>query len=139
MIEAGRRAEFEQITIRVSPGAGHTIQRHFRGFHPVEAWNPDVNIYQLEGRIEVCVDLAGVQPESVEVHVTAEQLSIRGIRQAPDPRPQCDQPMRIIAMEIDHGPFCRTIRIPDRINYNGVRTEYVNGMLWIRLPMRTHA
>lgn len=135
MLKTGR-PEQDSERVWVSRTITQIMSRQFAQFQTTEAWRPDVNVYQLEGRIEICVDLAGVVPESIEVHVTSEQVIIRGIRHAPDPRAQSHQPMRIVAMEIDHGPFNRVINIPDRVDYGGVRTEYIKGLLWVRLPLR---
>ena len=39
-------------------------------------------------------------------------------------------------MEIDHGSFCRTIRLPVQVDLGRVESTYDNGLLWIRLTLR---
>lgn len=103
-------------------------------FQPAEAWTPPVNVYQLNGDFVVCVDLSGVEPESIEVTVSPGVLTIRGLRETPDPRVKSNQSMRIMSMEIDHGPFCRHVRLPDDVDIKSAATDYHKGLLWIRLP-----
>ena len=109
----------------------------FSRFCAAEAWSPAVNVYQLKGRLEVCVDLAGIDREAIDVRVEPRRLTVRGVRAAPDPPTHDDDsPMRIVTMEIDYGPFCRSITIPDRVDLRKVESAYRDGMLWITLPLK---
>lgn len=109
----------------------------FSRFCAAEAWAPSVNVYQLKGRLEVCVDLAGIDREVIDVRVEPGTLLVRGVRAAPDPPThQEDTPLRIVTMEIDYGPFCRTIPIPDHVDLRRVESAYREGMLWITLPLK---
>ena len=128
------------------PGGTHASMRvvinelwqwHSGEFCPVETWQPAINVYQLEDRLEICVDLAGIDPRNLELHVERERLMIRGVRAAPDPR-RSPQPMRIISMEINHGPFCRIIDLPAPVDGGRVSTNYHNGLLMIRIPLAAH-
>ena len=135
MIKTAPHDEFEQMARRLTKLTDELLQGHFGEFCPIGTWQPAVNIYRLERQLEVCMDLAGINPQSVEVHVEPGRLTIRGHRPSPEP----DHPhahMRILAMEIDHGPFSRVVQIPEHVQLARVRTEYVDGMLWIRLPLR---
>lgn len=123
---------------------GQTFYQSFSRFSSTEAWSPAVNIYQLADRIEIAVDLAGIEREQIDVTVEPGRLLIRGHRPAPDPQglagdaegSEGDQPMRILTMEIDYGPFSRVIAIPEQADLSRVSSEYREGMLWITLPMR---
>lgn len=109
----------------------------FSRFSAAEAWAPAVNVYQLKGRLEICVDLAGIERDAIDVRVEPGRVSIRGVRPAPDPPAYQDEtPLRILSMEIDYGPFCRTITIPDHVDLNRVESAYREGMLWITLPLK---
>lgn len=101
---------------------------------PGEHWAPAINLYQLEDRLELCVDLAGIEPGSLEIRLEGDRLLLRGVRPAPDPRSH-PQPMRIVTMEIDHGPFCRVIPLPVPVDTSRVSTRYQAGLLWISLPV----
>ena len=107
--------------------AAHT--RFFR-YSPPDAWQPPTNLYETEEGYVVCVDLAGVNREEIDVEVRQNILMIHGQRESP--RPQSSSKVHL--MEIDHGNFSRTITIPSSVDTDGIRARYVDGYLWIELP-----
>ena len=115
---------------------GCTIGGGPRG-RSVEAWAPAVNVYQLPGRLQVCVELAGVEPDQIDVRVEPGLLRITGARPAPDPRPEerAGGPMRILDMEIDAGMFQREVRLPADVDLSRVESRYEQGLLHVTLPM----
>lgn len=113
-------------------GASHS---HFGEFCPVDSWAPAINLYRLRQRLDVCVDLAGVEPGSIAVRVEVGRLVIQGVRMAPQPPARSRGVMCIVLMEIDHGPFCRTIPLPQRVDATRVQIQYAKGLLWVRLPL----
>ena len=133
MIKTGVRDEFEQVESQINWTINRIWSRHFGAFQAVETWTPAINVYQLSNGIDVCVDLSGIEPRSIEVQLSQGRLTISGVRHAPDPRSEVGQSMRIVSMEIDHGPFSRTIQLPETIDLATARTEYVQGLLWIRM------
>ena len=50
-----------------------------------------------------------------------------------------EEPIQIVAMEIDSGIFSREISLPTDVEPEAVRAEYKEGFLWIYLPFRTQA
>ncbi len=113
---------------------GEVVQRAAQGrffrFSPPDAWQPATNLYETEDRYVVCVDLAGVSREEIDVEVRQELLVIRGQRESP--RPQSKSKVHL--MEIDHGNFRRTINIPSVVDRENIRARYVDGYLWVELP-----
>ena len=112
------------------------MHRNFGHCSTSEAWAPAVNVYQLQGRLEVCVDLAGVNRDALEVRVEPGRLTLRGMRPAPEPADRAQGPMRIVCMEIDYGPFRREIMLPPEIVLEEVTSNYDRGLLWITLPIK---
>lgn len=138
MIGSARRHEPGQPTGRDVGPPGQPSGSHFREFCPVDSWSPAVNLYHLRERVDVCVDLAGVKPQSITVEIEMNRLVIRGVRAAPQPPARSGDVMRIVTMEIDHGPFCRTVSLPESLSSGRrvpVRVEYSQGLLWVRIPM----
>ncbi len=78
--------------------------------------------------------------QKIDVHVEPGRLTIRGEREAP--QPPTDEPagrssaVRIVMMEIDHGPFCRQITLPEQADLARVESRYDRGMLWVHIPLR---
>jgi HSP20 family molecular chaperone IbpA len=109
-------------------------------------WRPQVNVFQCASCFRVCVELAGLDDDTVEVEVGPGKLRISGYREAPEPLlqhestyPPTAKPVRVITMEIDHGRFQRDVDIPDGYDYRNVTTEWENGLLWILMPRLAHA
>lgn len=131
-----RRNRSDILSTQLNELLRQMMSHSFGHFSPTEAWAPGINIYQLKGRLEVCVDLAGVDKRSVDVQVSMGRLLIRGMRAAPEPpRNDDEQAMRILNMEIDYGPFRREINLPPNVVLDRVESRYVDGLLWITLPV----
>ena len=100
------------------------------------AWRPAINAYRCEDCIRVCVDLAGVDRSDIDLVIANQHLSIRGVRDVPEPGDEARRPTQMIAMEIDYGPFERELRLPAEVNVKKVHAEQKNGLLWIHLPLK---
>src|SRR5262245_41254760 len=108
---------------------------HFSALHPSDAtWRPAVNVYAYADRMEVCVDLAGVDKREIRVDVEARRLSVSGHRTFPEN--DCEGPgcARILIMEIADGRFERTLEFTEEIDTERVEARQENGWLWIILP-----
>jgi len=79
----------------------------------------------------VMVELAGVNREEIEVTVDRDTLTLRGSR-GNTRSGQARQ--RYYIMEINVGPFERTLDLPVKVNTEGVTAEYDNGFLRVTLP-----
>tara|TARA_R110002096_G_scaffold292704_7_gene487159 strand:- start:2883 stop:3266 length:384 start_codon:yes stop_codon:yes gene_type:complete len=108
---------------------------HFSGFQSIQGWTPDINAYRYDDRIEVWVDLSGVEKSDIHVDVLLDRLRISGERKPPLPtRDTSSQCRRVLAMEIESGHFGREFELPDEIDRNRVTAKQENGLLWIILP-----
>lgn len=131
------RSNFGQLARRLDRAVEQLIQRQVSHFSPTETWVPAINAYRLADRIEVCVDLAGVAKDSIDVQARPGQLCIRGLRQPPQPPHESHEPIQILAMEIDHGPFERVVRLPRGVDVRRISAAAEEGLLWIRLPLKS--
>lgn len=132
-------SSFGHLARRLDRAVERMVRGQFSHFSPTECWVPAINAYRLSDRIEVCVDLAGVRKDSVTVHAEAAQLTIRGLRQPPQPHHEASESIQILAMEIDHGPFERIVRLPAGVDVQNISAKTETGLLWIRLPLRESA
>jgi HSP20 family protein len=117
---------------------------HFSHFQdPQPVWRPAVNIFQCDNSLRVCLELAGIDPEQVDVEVQPGRLLVRGYRNPPEPAimkaHEQTAPMRVLAMEINYGAFAREIPLPLDLELERIQTEWSDAMLWIVLPRRAHA
>jgi HSP20 family protein len=109
----------------------------YYGFISNENWTPNVNLYETDSAYCVCVDLAGVDKDKIEVDVVDGRLRLRGNRAVPICVTECPGArMRMHLMEIDHGSFARDVELPDNVHQDQISAKYVDGMLWIELPKK---
>ena len=112
------------------------VQKGF--FYPGETWQPSVNLYETARSYLVCVDLAGVDKDKIDVEVADHRLKLRGARDVPsyDALNSADpnEKVRIHLMEIDHGGFSREVELPMDADRRKISATYRNGMLWIEIP-----
>lgn len=135
MIKTARREPSSAAVEKLRQWSLQSVTRKY-GYCPVETWAPAVNLYQLEDRVEVCIDLAGVDAKAIDVQLEAGRLTITGVRATPEPTREAGETIRIVAMEIDHGQFCRVIALPEQVDIRKAESEYRAGLLWVRIPMR---
>lgn len=131
-----RSIRFTRIVSKTDQVAAQLQALHFAGFHPlVEVWQPAVNVYAYQDRLEVCMDLAGVRKQDIIVDVEPRRLTVRGHRESPEQgcaHPPCG---RILMMEIVEGAFQRILEFPVTVNTEEVQARQENGWLWITLPL----
>ena len=112
------------------------MQKGFYTFAPGETWTPNVNLYETATAYMVCIDLAGVDKEKIDVEVADHRLRLKGARAVPccwdDHNPQ--EKVRVHLMEIDHGAFTREVEIPSDSDRQNIKANYRNGLLWIEIP-----
>lgn len=115
------------------------LQRlHFAEYRSAgDNWCPAVNAVQYRDRIEICVDLAGVDREHVHVSMDQRSLRIRGERAAPHAQCAASAGCRVLMMEIDDGPFERILPLPKDQDFDPDRViaRQEKGLLWITIPI----
>ena len=99
-------------------------------------WEPEINAYRCERCIRICVDLAGVERSQIDLVVEPQRVLIRGERELPEPSHEEGRAVRLLAMEIDYGPFEREVLLPVEVEINEASAEQRNGLLWISLPIK---
>ncbi len=111
----------------------HTL--HFDTFCPPAFWRPAVNMFYTHQSVEICIDLAGVDEGSLDVQVQEQQLIIKGVRLSPEPSAGCDENLqfRVLAMEIENGPFYRSLPLPYPVQVESLRKQSEAGFFWIKI------
>ncbi len=89
-----------------------------------------VDVYQTPDSIVVKALVAGVQPQTIDISLTREMLTISGIRA--DEREVEDD--NYFQRELYWGAFSRTILLPEEIDVDRAEASEKHGILMIRLP-----
>jgi HSP20 family protein len=93
------------------------------------SWHPSADVYRTPDGWLVKFDLAGVQPQDIEVQARGQSLRVRGTR-----RDACvTEGCRFHRMEIAYNHFERTVELPCNLETAAVATEYRDGMLLVRI------
>jgi HSP20 family protein len=129
----------------VNPQVAKMMEQLTKGYYnflPSEVWTPNVNLYETESAYSVCVDLAGVDKDKIDITVNEQRLTLRGQRLMPQCPATAGQEQqepsrpRVHLMEIDHGAFAREVELPRDVVTERINARYVDGMLWIELPKK---
>ena len=103
------------------------------------SWQPAINVYRCSECLVICVDLAGVDRQRIDLQLEGRRLVIRGYRTPPEPEGKAHKPVQVLLMEIDYGEFERAVLLPADIAPERVTAEQRNGLLWVYVPFRPAA
>ncbi len=92
-------------------------------------WYPGVDVYEIEMGIIVVVELPGVKKENLDITLEDDYLVIKGTRYEP-----VYYFLKCHHREILYGKFKRSIRLPRKVDGEGVKAELKEGFLLAYLP-----
>ncbi|MBD3400511.1 MAG: Hsp20 family protein [Candidatus Coatesbacteria bacterium] len=111
----------------------HILYRHGDGWsseHPF----PALDVIELADGYLVLVELAGMEPDEVEVTVHERWLIITGDRRPVLP----NRARKLLRMEMTHGPFRRELQLPVDADTDSVSAGWKQGLLQISIPRRNY-
>jgi HSP20 family protein len=98
------------------------------------SWNPLIDVYETPEEIVVVAEIPGVNPAAVDLAVTGNVMTLRGVKETADlPEPA------VLLRERRLGSFNRQITLPDQVDFDRAHAEANHGVLKVRLPKRTAA
>lgn len=129
------REEPTRVPLQGSSGERHA---HITPRHQGEAWQQAeeptgelaVDVYQTPDAIVIKAFIAGVQPNSVDISLTREMVTISGSRQD---EKEVDEE-HYYQRELYWGSFSRTILLPEEVDVDLAEATERHGILMIRLP-----
>lgn len=92
-------------------------------------WRPLTDVYETESEFVIRMDVAGMDPNDIEVSLHGRILNIRGVRRDPVRGGH----KHYHKMEINLGAFERNIEVPHHIGISSVGAQYENGFLVVKL------
>lgn len=98
-------------------------------------WFSAADVYETASAIIVCIDISGMEPETISVTAEESRVTVSG-RRGYEPQ---DMVSRIHQLEIERGFFERSIPLPKNIDVSEAVSETKNGFLVITLPLRRNA
>jgi len=95
-------------------------------------WLPRIDVFDRDTSLVVRVELAGVNPDDVDVTVEDRTLTISGHRSFE----QAEQTEGFHRREIFSGEFARTLVLPDGLDAGEITAKAENGILEVMVPRR---
>lgn len=100
---------------------------------PRGMWTPSVDIYETVDAIVIDVELAEINIDELVVDVEKDVLTIKGER----PLSKEAKPEQYHLIERSYGPFSRSFTLPESVDSIGIKGNYRDGILTLKLPKRT--
>ncbi|MEZ6045326.1 MAG: Hsp20/alpha crystallin family protein [Planctomycetaceae bacterium] len=102
------------------------------GMNASSTFRPDIDIVESDDAVCVCLDLPGIDPESIDLTIAGNVLRVRGVRTSCDASRSEDA--RIHLQERLTGSFDRSIPMPAQVLADQITADSKNGVLSIHLP-----
>ena len=99
---------------------------------PRGMWTPSVDIYETVDAIVIDVELAEINIDELVVDVERDILTIKGER----PLSTEAKPEQYHLIERSYGPFSRSFTLPESVDPTGIKGNYRDGILTLKLPKR---
>ena len=98
---------------------------------PEAVWRPAADVYQTKDHVVVCVELAGVPKDTIEIIVHGDVLTVSGVRKEKVPGAE---KRSYYKMEIVFGPFERRIHLPCHCDADDAVVEEISGLVRVTMP-----
>jgi HSP20 family protein len=99
------------------------------------SWVPAVDVYEVDDRIELTLDLPGIDPDDVEVTLEDSTLTVSGAREFRSD--VSEESFRRV--ERRYGSFARSLALPATADSERIQASFDRGVLTIQVPKREEA
>jgi len=93
-----------------------------------------MDVWQTDGGFHVCLDLPGVDPDSVEITTERNVLTIKAER-----LPEYQEGQNVMIAERPQGSFTRPLQMSDSLDTENIEASYGDGVLHLEIPMAQKA
>ena len=94
---------------------------------PMDAWRDSVEVV-------VAFDLPGVEPDSIDIDVERNLLTVKAER-----RPPAGEDSEMVVVERPSGGFSRQLIVSDMLDTDRIQASYDAGVLTLRIPIAEKA
>ncbi len=98
------------------------------------AWQPLVDVYDRPDALVILADIPGVDPQSLDLSVTGNTLSLKGTRPAENLAES-----QLQTRERRTGTFHRELVLSGEVDFDQAKAKVEQGVLTIQLPKRVAA
>jgi HSP20 family protein len=112
-----------------SPSQNQQSSRRWVIMHQSHIWRPPTDVFELEDRLVVVVEIAGMHDGEFNVVLQDRRLMISGVRQR-----VMHERMAYHQMEVRYGEFRTEVSLPWPVSKENVSATYREGFLRVELP-----
>ena len=132
MSERDLFAGFDRMRREMDELFGDVLERSFGGRRAGFSPRVDVSYAADPPRAIVTAELAGINPDELELEVRGRELVIAGHRGPVD-----ETEGRVFQqIEIEHGPFRRSVQLGAEVVSDQAKATYHDGILRVELPLQ---
>ncbi|MCA9040087.1 MAG: Hsp20/alpha crystallin family protein [Planctomycetaceae bacterium] len=102
------------------------------GLNPQTGFHPDIDIVETSEAVCVCIDVPGIDPETIDLNIAGNMLRIRGLRTSC--KASREEDARVHLQERMTGSFDRSIPMPCQVLADDISAEANHGVLTVHLP-----
>ncbi|QDU81040.1 Spore protein SP21 [Polystyrenella longa] len=102
------------------------------GLNPQSTFQPDIDIVETNETVCICIDIPGIDPESIDLSIAGNMLRVRGLRMSCEASRSEDA--RVHLQERLTGSFDRSIPMPCQVLADEITAEASHGVLTVQLP-----
>ena len=95
-----------------------------------ESWLPAVDVFDKKDAVVLKAELAGMDPDDIEIEVDDNVLTIKGERTLEE---KVDEE-RYYRVERRFGSFQRSLALPQGVKADDIQAGYEDGILTVRVP-----
>ena len=88
------------------------------------------DVYRFEDRVEVWLDLPGVDADDIDITVEGREIRISGRREAP-----VGEGASVVSAGRRHGVFGRRLHLGPELGHDSVQADYADGVLKLTVPV----
>ncbi|MDH4160175.1 MAG: Hsp20/alpha crystallin family protein [Actinomycetota bacterium] len=111
------------------------VQQAFGGSVGERAWSMPMDAYRKDDTFLLQLDVPGISPDSVELTVDNNVLTVKATRHAP----VMHDGVSPLISERPFGDFTREILLGNNLDLGQIRAEYDAGVLTVSIPVAEHA
>jgi HSP20 family protein len=98
-------------------------------------WTPEIELEEKDGAFKLQIAVPGVDPKNIDIEVTAEDVLVK----AEYRHEHNETKGEVYVCEFASGNLFRSIHLPKKINPDGVKAEFKDGMLNLTAPVAEKA
>lgn len=91
-----------------------------------------VDIFEKDNKLVIRAAVPGVKPEDLDVAIENNVLTIRG--ESRSEFEEAGEGTKVYRREVSYGSFARSIRLPEKLQFDQADAEFAHGFVTITIP-----